>query len=117
VDALARPDLCAGFETVVGCWVNAKNADTDWGGVCEIARRQGPSMMRRVIFLLRLIGFDAVGQRAFPDLRGRGLSTLLDRSSSFQLPERGRVRDRTTGIVVNVPPEYLLAWTGATSLM
>lgn len=116
VDALARADLCAGFETVVSCWVNAKSRETDWESACRIARRQGPSMVRRTAYLLRLIGLGAVAERAFPDLRGRGVRTPLDRSNSFNMDRNELARDRTTGVVINVPPQYLRAWTGATSL-
>ena len=116
VDALARPDLCAGFETVVGCWVAAKNRQVDWEGVCRIAARQGASMIRRAAYLLRLIGLGAVAERAFPDLHGRSIRVPLDRSDSFGMGATGLVRDRATGVVVNVPPQYLQAWTGATSL-
>lgn len=116
VDAVARPELCAGFETVVACWMRARDMSADWDAVCEIARRQGPSMIRRTAYLLRLMGLGAVAQRAFPNLTGRGVSTPLDRSASFPLAAEDCVRDRATGIVVNVPHEYLLAWTGATSL-
>ncbi len=116
VDALARPDLCAGFETVVGCWVAAKNRQIAWDTVCQIAARQGSSMIRRTAYLLRLIGLGAVAERAFPDLHGRSIRVPLDRSDSFGMGVKSLVRDRATGVVVNVPPQYLQAWTGATSL-
>jgi hypothetical protein len=116
VDALARPDLCAGIETVVGCWVSAKTGQVDWEGVCQIAARQGTSMIRRTAYLLRLIGLGVVAERAFPHLDGRSIRVPLDRSDSFRMGISGLVRDRATGVVVNVPPQYLQAWTGATSL-
>jgi predicted transcriptional regulator of viral defense system len=116
VDALARPDLSAGIETVVDSWVRAKSEQTDWDTVCEIASHQGVSMARRTAFLLRLIGLGAVVRRRFQDLPSRGVSVPFDRSSSYDLEPVGLTRDRRTGVVVNVPADHLLAWTGATSL-
>jgi predicted transcriptional regulator of viral defense system len=116
LDALARPDLCAGFEIVIGCWVSAKNGKTDWELLCNVAARQGSSMIRRTAYMLRLLGLGAIAERAFPNLRGRSTRVPLDRSDSYDMGVDRLARDRATGVVINVPPQHLQAWTGATSL-
>lgn len=116
VDALARPELSAGIETVVGCWARAKQREVDWELVCAIAERQSKSMMRRVAFVLRLLGLHVVARQNFPGLIGRGASTPLDRSGSFDLDPGEARRDRETGVLINVPEDYLLGWAGAPAL-
>lgn len=116
VDTLARPELSAGMETVIGCWARANQRDVDWQVVCDIAARQGKSMVRRVAFVLRLLGLHAIARQSFPGLTGRGASTPLDRSDSFDLDPREVGRDRDTGVLINVPESHLLGWIGAAAL-
>jgi predicted transcriptional regulator of viral defense system len=116
VDALARPDMSAGIETVVGCWASARERDVDWERVCSIAARYGKSMVRRVAFILRVLGLQRTARQNFPDLTGRGASTPLDRTGSFGLDLAELKRDRDTGVVINVPEDYLLGWIGAAAL-
>ena len=115
VDSLSRPDLAAGLETVVGCWARARQTDADWDLVCAIAARRGDSMTRRCAFLLRQLGLDAVAERNFPGLTGRGAKTLLDRSDSFEMSSEDMTRDRETGVLVNVPGDHLRGWVSAAS--
>lgn len=113
VDALSRPDLSAGLETVIGCWGTAVRRDTDWDLVCAIAERQGASMARRTAFVLRLLGLGAVAERNFPHMTGRGSNTPLDRSNSFEMEAADMRRDRHTGVLINVPEDYLAGWARA----
>ncbi len=115
VDSLSRPDLAAGLETVVGCWASARRTDIDWDLVCAIAARRGGSMERRCAFLLRLLGLDAVFRHNFPQLTGRGASTPLDRSNSFQMSAGEMTRDRETGVLLNVPEDHLRGWASVAS--
>ncbi len=115
VDSLSRPDLAAGLETVVGCWARARQTDIDWDLVCAISLRRGRSMERRCAFLLRLIGLDAVSRHNFPRLTGRGASTPLDRSNSFEMSAGEMTRDRETGVLLNVPEDHLRGWASAAS--
>jgi predicted transcriptional regulator of viral defense system len=112
-DSLSRPDLAAGLETVVGCWARARQSDADWDLVCAICARRGRSMERRCALLLRLLGLDAVAKRNFPNLSGRGASTPLDRSNSFELSPEQITRDRDTGVLLNVPEDHLRGWIAA----
>ena len=116
VDCLARPELAAGMETVIGCWAGARRRDTDWDLVCAVARRYGVSMSRRTAFVLRLLGLHAIAERNLSDVRGRGARTLLDRSRGYAGTPRKPVRDASTGVVINVPVERLLGWAGAPGL-
>jgi predicted transcriptional regulator of viral defense system len=113
VDALARPDLSAGIETVIESWARAKRQEVDWELVCSIAARQANGMPRRVAFVLGLLGLKAVARQNFPTLSGRGANTPLDRSNSFEINAEETTRDRETGILVNVPEGHLLGWIGA----
>jgi predicted transcriptional regulator of viral defense system len=115
VDGLSRPDLAAGLETVVGCWARARQTDIDWNLVCAISVRRGRSMERRCAFLLGLLGLDAVARRNFPRLTGRGASTPLDRSNSFEMNAGEMTRDRETGVLLNVPEDHLRGWASAAS--
>ena len=115
VDSLSRPDLAAGPETVITSWARARQSDTDWDLVCAISARRGKSMERRCALLLRLLGLDAIAKRNFPDLAGRGANTPLDRSNSFQMSREAIKRDSETGVLLNVPEDYLRGWVSATS--
>jgi predicted transcriptional regulator of viral defense system len=115
VDSLSRPDLAAGLETVVGGWASARQTDIDWNLVCAISARRGRSMERRCAFLLRLLGLDAVSRHNFPLLTGRGASTPLDRSNSFEMSAGEMTRDRETGVLLNVPEDHLRGWASASS--
>lgn len=115
VDSLSRPDLAAGLETVVGGWASARQTDIDWNLVCAISSRRGRSMERRCAFLLRLLGLDAVSRHNFPRLTGRGASTPLDRSNSFEMSAGEMTRDRETGVLLNVPEDHLRGWASASS--
>jgi hypothetical protein len=109
VDALTRPELSGGIETVVVGWARARaEKRADWSEVARIACRQGPSTERRVAYLLKMLGlFEA--HRWFADLDGRGSTVLFDRSDGFQLQGHSQ-RDRDTGVSVNVPPERISGW-------
>lgn len=113
VDALSRPEHSAGLETVIGCWGTAVRRDTDWDLICAIAERQGASMARRTAFVLRLLGLGAVAKRNFPHMTGRGASTPLDRSNSFDMETADKRRERHTGVLINVPEDYLVGWASA----
>jgi predicted transcriptional regulator of viral defense system len=115
VDGLSRPDLTGGLETVVSSWARARQSDTDWDLVCAISEQRGKSMERRCALLLGLLGLDAVAKRNFPRLSGRGANTPLDRSNSFQMSPQDIKRDRETGVLINVPEDYLRGWVGAAS--
>jgi predicted transcriptional regulator of viral defense system len=114
IDALHRPDLSGGIETVMEAWNRALRAETDWEKLCQIAGRHGRSTVRRVALVLRLLGLSSVARRHFPDLTGRGTRLLFDRSDGFGLDPAEMTRDRETGVVVNVPADHLQAWLGAT---
>lgn len=70
-------------------------------------------MERRCAFLLRLLGLDAIARRNFPRLTGRGASTPLDRSNSFDMTAGNMTRDRETGVLLNVPEDHLRGWVSA----
>lgn len=116
VDALTRPELAGGIETVIGCWARARERDVDWERVCAVGIRQGGAMMRRIAFVLRLIGLHRTARQSFPGLTGRGASTPLDRSGAFELAPGELKRDRETGVLINVPEDYLLGWVGSAEL-
>jgi hypothetical protein len=80
-----------------------------------ISARRGRSMECRCAFLLRLLGLGAVSRHNFPRLTGRGASTPLDRSNSFQMNAGEMTRDRETGVLLNVPEDHLRGWASASS--
>jgi predicted transcriptional regulator of viral defense system len=116
IDALARPAESGGIETVVGAWARARRANTDWDRVAQIADRQGTSMRRRAAFLLNLLGFQALVDRHFVTLAGRGAAVPLDRSRSFPADGWTPKRDRETGVLINVPLDHLSGWIAASAL-
>jgi predicted transcriptional regulator of viral defense system len=111
VDSLMRPDLAAGFETVATSWRKALDRpNVSWVAVADIARQQGDAAMRRAAFLLRQLGLDEVVDRRLGDVAGRRTSTLLDRSKGFDLAQHETKRDPRSGVVINVPADYLKGW-------
>jgi predicted transcriptional regulator of viral defense system len=116
VDGLLRPDLCGGMETVVVVWARARErSDVRWGLVAEIAARIGGATLRRVAFLLRELGLGRVVEQHLPPIEGRKTSPLFDRSREFDLPREKMIRDRATGVRLNVPPDYLHGWIAGAS--
>ncbi|HVC06099.1 MAG TPA: hypothetical protein VND98_00720 [Solirubrobacterales bacterium] len=117
VDSLLRPDLAGGIETVVTAWARAKERpEVRWDLLAEIAQRVGDATMRRAAFLMRLLGFEAPVESWFPKIIGRKTSTIFDRSRGFSLPKDQIRRDRDTGVVINVPFEYLRGWISGASI-
>jgi len=111
VDALLRPDLSGGIETVVAAWARAKaRPEVRWHRVVEIADRTGDAATRRVAFLLRTLGFDELVESWPTKIEGRRSSPLFDRSREFESAGERPPRDRETGVMVNVPPGYLRGW-------
>jgi predicted transcriptional regulator of viral defense system len=111
VDALYRPDYGGGFELVASTWARAqRGSDVDWGRVARIGRDYSPDVGRRTAFMLSRLGYEEEAQLALAGRPGRGAKVLLDRSDDYALPQAERVRDPRTGVVVNVPLEYLEAW-------
>jgi predicted transcriptional regulator of viral defense system len=111
VDALLRPDLSGGIETVVTAWARAKSRpEVRWHRVAEIAIRIGDSAMRRVAYLLRMLGFEDLVESWPTKIDARGSSPLFDRSREFEAGGERPRRDRDTGVRVNVPPRYLRGW-------
>lgn len=115
VDGLVRPDLCAGLETVVTSWGRALRHSIDWNRVAEIGRRVGPATARRTAYLLNQFGLEAQAEIALEGIAVRGASTPLDRSDGFEMPEKDLERDQATGVVLNVPRDYVRGWVGAES--
>lgn len=114
LDALYRPDCSAGFETVVEAWVRARPI-ADWERLCRYTEPQGPAIRRRAAFMLRLIGLDDIVTAHLP-VTGRGASVPLDRSDSFNLPDDARQRDTATGVILNVPADYLRGWAASVNI-
>lgn len=110
IDSLTRPDLSAGIETVISAWTRAQDRDTDWDLLCSIAEHQGVSTVRRTSYLLRLLGMEVIAKKNFQGLIGRSARVPLDRSASFNLPNRDMTRDPLTGVVVNIPEDHLRGW-------
>lgn len=116
VDGLLRPDLCAGIETVVTAWARAKERpEVSWRKVTEIARRVGDATTRRTAFLMGLLGFEELVETSFPDIRGRTATPIFDRSRGFDMAAGKMRRDKRTGVMVNVPIEYLRGWIAGAS--
>jgi predicted transcriptional regulator of viral defense system len=113
VDSIARPDLCSGFETVVGAWARALPRDVDWPAVAAIADKRSDRIARRIAFLLKLVGKEGVVASAFPDMQGRGYNVPLDSSKSLE-GATGLTRDPQTGVVINVPRSLLDSWVKPT---
>jgi len=117
IDGLLRPDLSAGIETVVTAWARARDrSDVRWERVAEIAGGIGGATARRTSFLLRLLGFESLVERHFSSISGRQTSPVFDRSRGFELPAGKVRRDSETGVVVNVPMEYLRGWISGASI-
>jgi predicted transcriptional regulator of viral defense system len=117
IDGLLRPDLSAGIETVVTAWARAKShPEMQWNRLAEIASRIGGATERRTSFLLRLLGFDALVDTHFAGISGRKTSPVFDRSRSFDLPPDEVRRDRETGVIINVPIEYLRGWIAGAAI-
>jgi predicted transcriptional regulator of viral defense system len=117
VDGLLRPDLSAGIETVVTAWARGKSRpEVRWDRVAGIADRIGGATARRTAFLLRLLGFDSLADMHFSKISGRTTSPVFDRSRSFDLPPGRTQRDSQTGVVINVPLEYLRGWIAGASI-
>jgi predicted transcriptional regulator of viral defense system len=111
VDALLRPDLSGGIETVVAAWARAKaRPEVRWHQVVEIAVRIGDAATRRVAFLLRMLGFDELVESWPTKIDGRRSSPLFDRSREFEPAGERPARDRETGVMINVPRGYLRGW-------
>ena len=105
------PDFCAGIETVVSAWLEARDsAQVSWNSVAEIATRSGESTSRRVAYLLRLMGMDDVADLHFEALDGRKTTVTFDRSNGYSLDRSEMNRDSRTGVLENVPVEYLHGW-------
>ena len=114
VDGLLRPDLCAGFETVVLAWGRAgRRADVSWDRVAQAARGIGDATARRAAFMLGLLSLETIVERHFADLEGRAANTPLDRSNGFNLDRSEIERDPRTGILLNVPRRHLRGWVEA----
>lgn len=109
VDAVLRPELSGGFETVVTAWARAHiEHRADWVMVAQIAKRLGSSAERRVAFLLDMLGVRG-STGWFDDLEGRLTSVLLDRSRP--VTDKSQLqRDSRTGVLVNIPYDYLQGW-------
>jgi hypothetical protein len=117
IDGLLRPDLSAGIETVVTAWARGKSRpEVRWDRVAGIADRIGGATARRTAFLLRLLGFDSLVDLHFSKISGRTTSPVFDRSRSFDLAPGRTHRDSQTGVVVNVPLEYLRGWIAGASI-
>lgn len=112
VDALMRPEMSAGFETVATSWARAKHehAKTDWDLVWTIARRLGIAMEKRAAFMLSSLGFEDLVEPDLPRIRGNRTFTPLDRTHSYESADERPVRDATTGVGVNVPSGRLRGW-------
>lgn len=116
VDGLLRPDLCGGIETVVGAWARARErSEIRWPLVTEIAGRIGGATLRRVAFLLGELGFDRLVETHLPPIAGRATTPLFDRSREYDLPRKKMRRDPATGVMVNVPRDYLRGWIAGAS--
>jgi predicted transcriptional regulator of viral defense system len=116
VDALTRPELSGGIETVVAAWTRARNEDrADWSEVARVASRIGPTAERRVAFLLQALGIEEA-RRWFAGLDGRASTVLFDRSDGFQMRGSSFPRDRETGVAVNVPPDRLSGWISGAAI-
>lgn len=111
VDGLLRPNLCAGFETVVLAWSRAqRHPEVSWERVAQIGHRIGGSTAPRTAFMLNLVGLDTIAEKHLADVKSRRAGTPLDRSNGFAL-DRGNVeRDPRTGVLLNVPSRYLRGW-------
>jgi predicted transcriptional regulator of viral defense system len=116
IDALSRPELSGGMETVVTAWARAMRRKTDWSLVCEIAKANGKSTMRRTAFLLGVFGQRRLVAEQFPGLTGRGTEVPFDRSNGFGVDSSRWERDRATGVLVNTPPGYLEGWAQAVGI-
>ena len=117
IDGLLRPDLSAGIETVVTAWARAKGRpDVRWDRVAVIAKRIGGATARRTSFLLGLLGFESLVETYFSNISGRKTSPVFDRSHSFDLPPGKTRRDSSTGVVINVPIDYLRGWIAGASI-
>jgi predicted transcriptional regulator of viral defense system len=114
VDAVFRPDLCAGIETVVGAWAKARvDGHTDWATVWKTAQACGNSVARRTAYLLCQIGQAALVVDDLPALRKTRARVLLDRSDGFGLAGQLSPRDPLTGVVLNVPTGAVPGWLAA----
>ena len=112
VDAVNRPDLSGGFETVALAWARALGrSEVSWPKVAASARRSGDAAARRTAFMLVELGLEQVAEaHLLADLDPRQTSTPLDRTDSYALPPEEQRRDPRTGVVVNVPRDHLRAW-------
>lgn len=112
VDSLSRPDLSGGIETVALAWARAAGRpDVSWTAVAASAKNLGDAAMRRTAFFFRQLGLDAVAdEHLLGEFDPRRTSTLLDREHSFELPGDELTRDPATGVVINVPRDYLRGW-------
>jgi predicted transcriptional regulator of viral defense system len=109
VDALTRPELSGGIETVVSAWSRARlERRADWIEVARIAKRLGPSTERRVAFLLGALGLPE-SSAWFQNLVGRSSNVLFDRSRSVDRLE-SIPRDPRTGVLLNLPVDRLQGW-------
>jgi predicted transcriptional regulator of viral defense system len=116
VDSLLRPDLSGGIETVVTAWARARtHPDVRWNRVAEIAGRVGDATARRTFFLLRLLDLDSIAEAHFSRISGRKTSTVFDLSRDFDLPADEVRRDPETGVIINVPVDYLRGWIAGTA--
>lgn len=117
IDGLLRPDLSAGIESVVTAWARARGrSDVRWDRVAKIGGSVGDATARRTSFLLRLLGFESLADLHFSNISGRKTSPVFDRARSFDLPAGKKVRDSATGVVVNVPMDYLRGWIAGASV-
>jgi predicted transcriptional regulator of viral defense system len=110
VDGLMRPDLCAGIETVIGCWAAALQREINWASVCAIAKNFGLSATRRTAFLLHTLKLDEVVTEHLADLNTGGKAIPLISENWFNVSRSDMKRDSQTGVLVNIPEDYLRGW-------
>jgi predicted transcriptional regulator of viral defense system len=112
LDTLDRPELCGGPETWVRAWSRAfrlRREPADVLRLSEYAERWGGTVAARCAYWLRDVGH---AREARQILRAIGAPLggrrLLDRSQTFG--EGDWIRDRETGLTVNMPEQLVAGW-------
>ena len=110
LDAVDRPDLCAGNELVARAWGRAVHEERlDIDRLVDYATRLGGVSALRAAFYSQQLDQQDLAQRILAAVpRTRSSKARLDLTRAFGPGEWPR--DRATGLKINIPQSRLLGW-------
>jgi len=111
LDAVDRPRLCGGMETIVRAWERASRLGRlDDEQMVDLATSIGGAVGLRAAFWLSRLDREASASAIIDRLGGPGTSGTLRLDPSNEYAPESSARDRATGVRVNVPEELIRGW-------